>query len=174
MSGDTPRRFLVEHLSDFRYEAPAQGSLMVLRLQPRADGGQRVASFALDIDPVAAPLAFEDSFGNACHLFNIHRTHEHTAVHSRAEVETAPAPDLPERMEGNAWDALAEAAAPLGHWEFLAPSRFARASPALAAFAAGWWTARRFGGHTGDTLGAVQQVTELAVLLALAGHMGAG
>lgn len=45
---------------------------------------------------------------------------------------------------------------------------------ALAAFAAAWWTARRFGGHTGDTLGAVQQVTELAVLLALAGHMGAG
>ncbi len=44
---------------------------------------------------------------------------------------------------------------------------------ALAALAAGWWTARRFGGHTGDTLGAVQQATELAVLLALAGHMGA-
>ena len=134
MSRDTPSRFLVEHLSDFRYEAPAQGSLMVLRLQPRADGGQRVASFALDIDPVAAPLAFEDSFGNACHLFNIHRTHEHTAVHSRAEVETAPAPDLPERMEGDAWDALAEVAAPLRHWEFLAPSAFARPGPALTAF----------------------------------------
>ena len=40
---------------------------------------------------------------------------------------------------------------------------------ALAAFAAAWWAARRFGGHTGDTLGAVQQATELAVLLALAG-----
>jgi len=40
---------------------------------------------------------------------------------------------------------------------------------ALAAFAAGWWAARRFGGHTGDTLGAVQQTTELAALLALAG-----
>ena len=134
MSGDTPSRFLVEHLSHFRYEAPAQGCLMVLRLQPRADGGQWVASFALDIDPVAAPLAFEDSFGNACHLFNIHRTHEHTAVHSRAEVETAPAPDLPDRMAGDAWDALAEAARPLEHWEFLAPSAFARPSPALAAF----------------------------------------
>ena len=40
---------------------------------------------------------------------------------------------------------------------------------ALAAFAVAWWAARRFGGHTGDTLGAVQQATELAVLLALAG-----
>ena len=40
---------------------------------------------------------------------------------------------------------------------------------AFAAFAGGWWAAKRFGGHTGDTLGAVQQTTELAVLLALAG-----
>ena len=134
MSGDTSRRFLVEHLSDFRYEKPAQGSLMVLRLHPRADGGQRVTSFALEIEPAAAPIAFQDPFGNACHLFNVHRTHEHTVVKSRAEVETAPAPDLPDRLGGDAWAALAEAAPPLAYWEFLTPSRFARPSPALAAF----------------------------------------
>ena len=134
VSGDTPRRFLVEHLSDFRYQEPAQGSLMVLRLQPREDGGQRVASFALEIDPAAFPVAFRDAFGNACHLFNVHRAHEHTAVRSQADVETAPAPDLPDRMEKDAWDALAEIAAPLDHFEFLSPSRFARPSPALAAF----------------------------------------
>ena len=134
MSGDVARRFQVEHLSDFRYKEPAQGSLMVVRLRPREDGGQQVASFALEIDPVAAPIAFEDSFGNACHLFNVHRSHEHTVVRSTADVVTAPAPDLPDRMEMDAWDALAEAAAPLRHWEFLAPSRFARPSPALAAF----------------------------------------
>ena len=135
MSGDTPRRFLVEHLSDFRYQEPAQGSLMVLRLHPREDGGQRVAAFTLEIEPAAAPISFEDCFGNACHLFNIHRAHDHTAVRSQADVETAPAPDLPDRMEKDAWDALAEAVLPLRHWEFLAPSRFARPSPALADFA---------------------------------------
>ena len=134
MSGDTPRRFLVEHLSDFRYQEPAQGSLMVLRLRPREDGGQRVASFALEIEPAASPVAFADAFGNACHLFNVHRAHEHTAVLSQADVETAPAPDLPDRMGRDAWDALAETAAPLDHFEFLSPSRFARPSPALAAF----------------------------------------
>ena len=134
MSVDTPRRFRVEHLSDFRYEKPAQGSLMVLRLHPRADGGQHVANFALEIDPAAAPIAFQDPFGNVCHLFNVHRSHEHTTVKSQAEVETAPAPDLPERLGGDAWDALTELAAPLRHWEFLAPSQFARPSPALEAF----------------------------------------
>ena len=40
---------------------------------------------------------------------------------------------------------------------------------ALAAFVAAWWAAKRFGGHTGDTLGAVQQTVEISVLLALAG-----
>ena len=107
---------------------------MVLRLHPREDNGQRVASFSLEIDPVAAPIAFEDPFGNACHLFNIHRSHERTAVRSKADVVTAPAPDLPDRLAADAWDALAEAAAPLDYFEFLAPSRFARPSPALAAF----------------------------------------
>ncbi|MDE0050327.1 MAG: transglutaminase family protein [Rhodospirillales bacterium] len=135
MSGDTPRRFLVEHLSDFRYQEPAQGSLMLLRLQPREDGGQQVSSFALEIDPPTAPVTFADAFGNVCHLFNIHRAHEHTAVRSRSDIETAPAPDLPDRMEKDAWDALAEIAAPLDHFEFLTPSRFARPSPALEAFA---------------------------------------
>ena len=134
MSVDTPRRFLVEHLSDFRYREPAQGSLMVLRLRPREDGEQRVASFALEIEPAAAPIAFADSFGNSCHLFNVHRAHEHTVVRSLSDVETAPAPDLPDRMETDAWDTLREIAAPLDHFEFLSPSRFARPSPALAAF----------------------------------------
>ena len=134
MSQDTPRRFRVEHLSDFYYGEPAQGSLMVLRLHPREDGEQQVAGFTLNIDPIAAPLVFADPFGNVCHLFNIHRAHEHTTVHSQAEVVTAPAPPLPARMEEDAWEALAVAAAPLDHWEFLAPSRFARSSPALVAF----------------------------------------
>ncbi len=134
MSGDTPRRFLVEHLSEFHYGETARGSLMVLRLCPREDGGQRLASFALGVEPTAAPIPFEDPFGNRCHLFNVHRTHRHTTVRSRAEVETAPAPDLPDRMGGDAWDALQEAADPLRLWSFLASSRFARPSPALAAF----------------------------------------
>ena len=39
---------------------------------------------------------------------------------------------------------------------------------ALAALGVAWLAWRRFGGHTGDALGAVQQLAELAALLALA------
>ena len=134
MTGQTQRRFLIEHLSDFRYGEPAEGSLMVVRLHPRGDNGQRVLSFALDIDPLAAPIPFQDPFGNQCHLFNIHRRHEHTAVRLRTEVETAPAPSLPSCTDADAWEALAAAATPASYWTFLAPSRFARPGPALASF----------------------------------------
>ena len=46
-----------------------------------------------------------------------------------------------------------------------------RAAP-LAAVAAAWgasqWIAKRLGGYTGDTLGAVQQVAEIAFLVVAA------
>ncbi len=134
MTGRTERRFTVEHVSDFQYGETAQGSLVVLRLRPREDNGQALHAFALDIDPAAAPIAFADAFGNGCHLFNIHRAHQHTLVRSRSEVTTVDPAPLPERLEPDAWEALREAASPVDNWEFMGPSRFARPSPALAAF----------------------------------------
>ena len=131
-----PHRFEIEHLSEFRYTAPARGSVMALRLRPREDRGQRVAAFDLAIDPPAAVSQAEDWFGNACHLFNIHRTHGGTSIRSAARVETAAAPDLPDRLGPDGWDALAEAADPVACWEYLRPSAFAYPCPALDAFAA--------------------------------------
>ena len=131
------RRLLVEHLSEFGYSEPARGSLMLLRLRPREDARQRLAGFELEIDPPAMPIPFEDSFGNACHLFDIHREHRHTTVRSTARVEIArPVPPAASRSGRDAWEALRDAADPVRHWEFLRPSRFARASPALEAFVA--------------------------------------
>ena len=143
MKARTTRRFLVEHLSDFRYEGPARGSLMVLRLRPREERGQRVLRFSLDIDPLAAPTRFEDSFGNACHLFNIHREHRQTTVRSRAQVETVDPPPIASNMVNDAWEGLADAADPVRHWEFLTPSRFARPGAALEAFTAAHGIRRR-------------------------------
>lgn len=130
------RKYLVEHVSSFQYEAMAHGSLMLLRLHPRENDGQRVAKFNLHVDPFAAPTAFEDSFGNRCHLFNVHRSHHSTVVHSKVRVETAEPAPLPERLGDDAWEALAASVDPVRHWEYLHPSRYVSFGSALAEFTA--------------------------------------
>ena len=157
-----PRKYLVEHVSRFEYDEPVQGSLMLLRLRPRDDGRQRVLKFNLHVDPGAALTELEDPFGNRCHLFNVHRRHGATVVHSRVRVEAADAPPLPaptvvdgadaspvrEHAGSNAadappspehpgpdgWKALEAAIDPLEGWEFLQPSRYVKFSDALQAF----------------------------------------
>ena len=136
MSAVRPRTFMIEHVSDFQYAEPAHGSWMVLRLRPREDQGQHVLRFDLHIDPLASATPFEDSFGNACHLFNVHREHRHACVHAKTQVETAEAPRLVDHMTKDGWDTLAERVDLVHSWEFLKPSRFARASPTLDDFAA--------------------------------------
>ena len=115
----TQRKYRVEHVSSFRYEELAQSSLMLLRLRPRDDGRQRVRKFSLKIDPFAATTEFEDPFGNRCHLFNVHRQHRSTEVHTRVQVESAEDRDLPERLGADAWEALAGASHAWG--EFFLP-----------------------------------------------------
>ncbi len=79
-------------------------------------------------------IPFTDHFGNSCHLFNIHRSHRHTVVHSHVEIETMDPPQLPESLGARAWKPLNEEAASPRNWEFLAPSQFARSNTLLAAF----------------------------------------
>ena len=127
---------MIEHLSNFHYGEPAYGSVMLLRLYPREDRGQRVQNFSLHINPLAAPTSLEDTFGNICHLFNIHREHRQTTLRSQAQVETCAAPPSASHLEKDSWDVLADAANPVRYWEFLNPSRFVYPGPALAAFTA--------------------------------------
>ncbi|MYF69062.1 MAG: transglutaminase family protein [Proteobacteria bacterium] len=129
-----PSRYLVEHVSSYKYDNQVQGSLMLLRLRPRDDGRQRVLKFNLHVDPYAALTELEDPFGNRCHLFNVHRRHGATVVHSRVRVEAADAPPLPEHPGSDGWKALEAAIDPVDGWEFLEPSRYVRFSDALEAF----------------------------------------
>ena len=136
MTAPEQRRFEIEHISEFGYREAARGRLLALRLRPRKSRNQRLLDFALHIDPVAAPIAFEDSFGNVCHLVDIHREHLCIVVRSSSCVEVA-APLDPLGQAGTAsWDALAEAADPVRYWEYLHSSRLAFPCPALDAFTA--------------------------------------
>ena len=136
MSAVRPWKFMVEHVSGFQYAEPAHGSVMVLRLRPREDQGQRVLKFNLHINPHGYATPFKDSFGNACYLLDVHQEHRYARVHAKALVETAQAPQLADYTTKNAWDTLSESVDLVHNWEFLRPSRFTRASPALNDFAA--------------------------------------
>ena len=135
MNPPEERRFEIEHLSAFHYVEPVRGSVMLLRLRPREDRGQRLLGFGLDVEPRAEPVATLDAFGNVCHLLNVHREHRRSSVRSTAQVVTAPAPNMPERMEAEAWEEISRSADPVRHWEYLAPSLFVRPGPVLDSFA---------------------------------------
>ena len=124
----------VEHVSEFSYGAPVHGNMMLLRLHPSEDFGQRVLSFRLEVRPSADWVACEDAFGNRCHLLSIRRRHRRATVRASSEVETAAAPPLPERIAAAAWNALSDPGVSLRCWEFLAHAGFARPGPALDAF----------------------------------------
>ena len=123
-------RHRVEHVSEFSYGAAVHGNLMLLRLHPSEDFGQRVLSFRLKVRPSADWVACEDAFGNRCHLLSIHRRHRHATVRASSEVETAAAPPLPERINAeSAWNALSDPGVSLRCWEFLAHGGLARPGP---------------------------------------------
>lgn len=152
MSG-TGRSFHVEHRSAFRYADTAHGSVMLLRLRPREDLGQRVRSFALRIEPAAVPVAADDSFGNVCHLFNIHRAHGHTTVRSVSQVETGGGCAIADA--GGSWKDLSAFTDPARHWEYLAPSRFTRPTERLRSFVSATGIERQE-----SPLGALQALSE--------------
>ena len=134
MTGRTAA-FTVVHRSAFEYSEPAGGSVMLVRLSPLEDRGQRLRCFRLDVEPPGGRVAFRDGFGNRCHLLHIHRRYRRAEVTSRAEVVTASGREPPDRLDPERWDAVAGLARDVRFWHFLAPSRYTRPSEALTRFA---------------------------------------
>ncbi len=155
MTSLASRRLQIEHTSEFRYRETVRGSLLILRLQPRQSSRQQLLGFALDITPVAEPVAFRDSFGNASYLVNIHRKHVSTRVHSSSEVEVSA--DQDSFGQSPSWEYLAATTDPVRYWGFLNPSRLVFPCAALDSFIA--------------KHGICQGATPLSSLLALAAEL---
>ena len=132
----TPQpHYIVDHHSVYTYSKPATGSVMTVYLQPLDEDSQQLLSFDIDIDPIAMPIPCDDSFGNRYHLFNIHRSHMSTTVHSRSVVTTSDSAGLPESLASNAWDRLQEVRYSTGFWNYLANGKYTKPSQSLTAFA---------------------------------------
>lgn len=129
-TSDTPRRrpsspvrrLEVRHATAYRYQSAVALGYSLAWLAPRALPDQHVLEQDFTISP---PPRFqrvgEDSFGNICRYFEIHKAHTELRVESRAVVERAAAPDLAQLAAP--WEEVlpATAAAPEA-WEFVYPT----------------------------------------------------
>jgi transglutaminase-like putative cysteine protease len=65
------------------------------------------------------------------HHFDVPGQHRELKIVAEALVEIEPSPQLPDRLEPSAWDALDQQAAAGDYWEMLMPSQFAQPTEAL-------------------------------------------
>ncbi len=127
-------QYQIRHLTRFIYHSPVSESVMELRMQPLTDRRQRCLRFDVTTGPRTRMFAYRDHLGNAVHYFDIPGHHLRLDITAEAAVDVAPTEDLPERLAESAWDAIdtQESSGEFVNW--LAPSRFARETPALADF----------------------------------------
>jgi transglutaminase-like putative cysteine protease len=84
-------RYAVRHETRYRYGAPVDLGLHLLRLTPLATPRQRVLRQDLSVEPTPTRVAgFEDHFGNRVHRAAIETTHDHFVATFTAEIEVAP------------------------------------------------------------------------------------
>ncbi len=122
------RTYVVEHRTEYSYDAPVTSSYGRLCLVPRDVPGQWTRQSRLDIDPGPDVSAeHTDVFGNTTTYIEVHRPHTRLVVAARSLVEvTRSAPDLTGHG-GWSWESAAAMARRepdiVGQWEFVLPSR---------------------------------------------------
>lgn len=101
-------RYAVSHETQYRYSAPVDLGIHMIRLMPVNLTRQHVLDCQLIIDPPPATLAhFSDHFGNIVHRAAIETTHDHFAVTLAATIEVVR--ETPSPPPGPAWDELRSA-----------------------------------------------------------------
>ncbi len=123
--------YSIRHLTHFRYSAPVSESLMEVRMHPRTEGGQRCLSFQLSLDPRARVHLYRDYLGNSVHHFDVPGKHMDLRILAEALVELETPPELPDRLDPQAWLELDAMVAAGDYWEMLTPSTFALPTDAL-------------------------------------------
>ncbi len=126
--------YTIRHITRFRYTEPVRESVMEVVMQPRAEGNQRLMSFALQTTPRAAVHAYNDHLGNIVHHFDVLRPHSELLIEAQSQVEVSPPAEPPAAVGPGAWLELAPSR--LAHEEFdmLAPIGIARPTERLKAF----------------------------------------
>ena len=128
-------QYLIRHTSRFTYSAPISESMMEVRMQPRGDERQRCLRFELTTQPRAHVFAYQDSFGNVVHHFDIPSRHSGLWITADAVVDLVPPPAIPENLPDTTWDDLDTLDASGECWHTLQFSHFARDTALLGELA---------------------------------------
>ena len=124
--------YSIRHITRFVYTAPVTESMTEVRMQPRAEGGQRCLKFELHTQPRARILGYRDHMGNIVHHFDIPGKHSQLKITAESTVEIAAAPPLPESLDAGAWEAMDAINLSAAYWDYLAPSQYAFKTELLA------------------------------------------
>jgi transglutaminase-like putative cysteine protease len=128
--------YTIRHVTRFNYERPISESVMEARMQPRSDATQRCIRFGLSTTPASRVMMYQDHDGNVVHHFNIPGRHTRLVVTAEALVECLPPSDLPDALDGDAWDRLDRQTASGEYWDSVSHSTFVTPTPLLDALAA--------------------------------------
>ena len=127
-------RYEIEHVSRYTYSASVQRCAMLLCIEPRSDGGQRLLDFEIETRPQISLSRETDSFGNARHVLDISRSHETLEIVARSSVVVSPGPAVPDRAGIGAWEEIHASHGSFLDWEFANPSALIPASRSLDRF----------------------------------------
>ncbi len=129
--------FDIRHQAEYRYDAPIRESVMELWVQPQQSERQRLARFALEIEPAAQLFSYADFFGNAVYHFDVPQPHDRLTIQSSATVETRPPAEVPDSLGAGEWDALRGDGVAGRCYDFLCPHGFTAPTETLERFMAG-------------------------------------
>ena len=81
-------RLNIRHRTHYRYSAPIEYGLQLIRLTPLDHAGQRVHGWTVSTDDGQALPSTDDGFGNVVHMMTVERGRQEAAVVAQGTVET--------------------------------------------------------------------------------------
>lgn len=78
----------ISHLTEYRYDEPAQFSLQRLRLTPPTTIGQTVLNWSLHVEGAKPEVEYDDQFGNHVNLVSLEGEQQVTRIVAEGEIET--------------------------------------------------------------------------------------
>ncbi|MGR9171360.1 transglutaminase-like domain-containing protein [Rhizobium sp. KDH_Rht_773_N] len=81
-------RLKISHLTEYRYDEPAQFSLQRLRLTPPSVAGQTVLNWSLNVEGAKPEVEYDDQYGNHVNLVSLEGEQQVTRIVAEGEVET--------------------------------------------------------------------------------------